>query len=156
MLDQEPSFQKEQLTQVWWSRVCPKRPQHHTQDEGGQPGRWVVPTGRGERSGVSRCAPGSQKSKQTTEGVPYAGLRCHLLQPGHVPCQVSSPQLVRPFSDHLHLYFQINPLAYSHVIRTYRLPSLGCPPQHSWGSLCSKLFFGELIYPWRQRGNKQD
>lgn len=66
------------------------------------------------------------------------------------------PQLVPSFSDHLHLYFQINPLAYSHVIRTYRLPSLGCPPQHSWGSLCSKLFFGELIYPWRQRGSKQD
>lgn len=59
-------------------------------------------------------------------------------------------------NNHPLLCFQINPLAYSHVIRTYRLPSSGCPPQHSWGSLCSKLFLGELIYPWRQRGGKQD
>ncbi|XP_010839247.1 PREDICTED: phosphatidylinositol N-acetylglucosaminyltransferase subunit Q [Bison bison bison] len=56
----------------------------------------------------------------------------------------------------LRLLMQINPLPFSHVVRTYRLPSCGCHPKHSWGSLCRKLFFGELIYPWRQRGDKQD
>ncbi|XP_067563317.1 phosphatidylinositol N-acetylglucosaminyltransferase subunit Q isoform X3 [Pseudorca crassidens] len=56
----------------------------------------------------------------------------------------------------LRLLMQINPLPYSRVVHTYRLPTCGCHPKHSWGSLCRKLFFGELIYPWRQRGNKQD
>lgn len=54
------------------------------------------------------------------------------------------------------LPLQINPLPYSHVVHTYRLPSCGCHPKHSWGTLCRKLFFGELIYPWRQREDKQD
>lgn len=54
------------------------------------------------------------------------------------------------------LSFQTNPLPYSHVVRIYRLPSCGCHPTHSWGALCRKLFFGELIYPWRQRGDQQD
>uniref|UniRef100_A0A5F9CS90 Phosphatidylinositol glycan anchor biosynthesis class Q n=1 Tax=Oryctolagus cuniculus TaxID=9986 RepID=A0A5F9CS90_RABIT len=54
------------------------------------------------------------------------------------------------------LSFQMQPLPYSRVVRVYRLPSCGCHPQHSWGSLCRKLFSGELIYPWRQRADKQD
>ncbi|NP_001085629.1 phosphatidylinositol glycan anchor biosynthesis class Q L homeolog isoform X1 [Xenopus laevis] len=56
----------------------------------------------------------------------------------------------------LRLLMQINPLPYSGVLQSYMLPSNQCYPKDSWGSLCRKLFIGELIYPWRQKGNKQD
>lgn len=88
--------------------------------------------------------------------VPLFALGLRLCRPYRLAAGVKFRVLEREAGRPLRLLMQINPLAYSHVIRTYRLPSLGCPPQHSWGSLCSKLFFGELIYPWRQRGSKQD
>ncbi|OCT61666.1 hypothetical protein XELAEV_18047695mg [Xenopus laevis] len=56
----------------------------------------------------------------------------------------------------LRLLMQINPLPYNGVLQSYMLPSNQCYPKDSWGSLCRKLFIGELIYPWRQKGNKQD
>ncbi|KAM5228195.1 phosphatidylinositol N-acetylglucosaminyltransferase subunit Q isoform 5-T5 [Ctenodactylus gundi] len=69
-----------------------------------------------------------------------------------VKLRILEPEAGRP----LRVLMQINPLPYSRVVHTYRLPSCGCHPKHSWGSLCRKLFFGELIYPWRQKGDKQD
>ncbi|XP_077172659.1 phosphatidylinositol N-acetylglucosaminyltransferase subunit Q isoform X2 [Paroedura picta] len=56
----------------------------------------------------------------------------------------------------LRLLMQINPLSYGCVVRTYRLPTYSCYPKDSWGSLCKKLFVGELIYPWKHKGEKQD
>ncbi|KAM8960236.1 phosphatidylinositol N-acetylglucosaminyltransferase subunit Q isoform 2-T2 [Pelodytes ibericus] len=56
----------------------------------------------------------------------------------------------------LRLLMQINPLPYGYVLQHYRLPSGRCYPKDSWGSLCKKLFIGELIYPWKQKGDKQD
>ncbi|KAL8175143.1 UNVERIFIED_CONTAM: hypothetical protein K2H54_014409 [Gekko kuhli] len=56
----------------------------------------------------------------------------------------------------LRLLMQINPLSYSGVVQTYRLPTYSCYPRDSWGSLCKKLFVGELIYPWKHKGEKQD
>ncbi|KAE8579173.1 hypothetical protein XENTR_v10023931 [Xenopus tropicalis] len=56
----------------------------------------------------------------------------------------------------LRLLMQINPLPFSGVLKSYMLPSNQCCPKDSWGSLCRKLFIGELIYPWKQKGNKQD
>lgn len=51
---------------------------------------------------------------------------------------------------------QINPLSYGSVVQTYRLPTYSCYPRDSWTSLCKKLFLGELIYPWKHKGEKQD
>ncbi|XP_061456003.1 phosphatidylinositol N-acetylglucosaminyltransferase subunit Q [Rhineura floridana] len=56
----------------------------------------------------------------------------------------------------LRLLMQINPLTYSRVVKVYRLPTYSCYPKDSWGSLCKKLFVGELIYPWKHKGEKQD
>ncbi|XP_019395510.1 PREDICTED: phosphatidylinositol N-acetylglucosaminyltransferase subunit Q isoform X1 [Crocodylus porosus] len=56
----------------------------------------------------------------------------------------------------LRLLMQINPLSYGRVVQTYRLPTYSCYPKDSWGSLCKKLFLGELIYPWKHKGEKQD
>lgn len=56
----------------------------------------------------------------------------------------------------LRLLMQINPLTYSSVVQTYRLPTYSCYPKDSWGSLCKKLFIGELIYPWKHKVQKQD
>uniref|UniRef100_A0A8B9QE65 Phosphatidylinositol glycan anchor biosynthesis class Q n=1 Tax=Apteryx owenii TaxID=8824 RepID=A0A8B9QE65_APTOW len=56
----------------------------------------------------------------------------------------------------LRLLMQINPLSYGSVVQTYRLPTYSCYPKDSWTSLCKKLFFGELIYPWKHKGEKQD
>ncbi|XP_004604274.1 phosphatidylinositol N-acetylglucosaminyltransferase subunit Q [Sorex araneus] len=88
--------------------------------------------------------------------LPLFALGLRLCRPYRLAAGVKFRVLEREAGRPLRLLMQINPLAYSHVVRTYRLPGSGCPPQHSWGSLCSKLFFGELIYPWRQRGAKQD
>lgn len=54
------------------------------------------------------------------------------------------------------LSLQINPLSYGSVVQTYRLPTYSCYPKDSWTSLCKKLFLGELIYPWKHKGEKQD
>ncbi|XP_027521629.1 phosphatidylinositol N-acetylglucosaminyltransferase subunit Q isoform X2 [Corapipo altera] len=56
----------------------------------------------------------------------------------------------------LRLLMQINPLSYGAVVQTYRLPTYSCYPKDSWASLCKKLFLGELIYPWKHKGEKQD
>uniref|UniRef100_A0ACB8FKJ8 Uncharacterized protein n=1 Tax=Sphaerodactylus townsendi TaxID=933632 RepID=A0ACB8FKJ8_9SAUR len=56
----------------------------------------------------------------------------------------------------LRLLMQINPLSYGSVVQTYRLPTYSCYPKDSWGSLCKKLFVGELIYPWKHKEEKQD
>ncbi|CAM4608477.1 unnamed protein product [Eretmochelys imbricata] len=56
----------------------------------------------------------------------------------------------------LRLLMQINPLSYGSVVQTYRLPTYACYPKDSWSSLCKKLFVGELIYPWKHKGEKQD
>ncbi|KFV79746.1 Phosphatidylinositol N-acetylglucosaminyltransferase subunit Q [Struthio camelus australis] len=56
----------------------------------------------------------------------------------------------------LRLLMQINPLSYGTVIQTYRLPTYSYYPKDSWTSLCKKLFFGDLIYPWKHKGEKQD
>ncbi|NXO52098.1 PIGQ acetylglucosaminyltransferase, partial [Aramus guarauna] len=56
----------------------------------------------------------------------------------------------------LRLLMQINPLSYGSVVQTYRLPTYSCYPKDSWASLCKKLFLGELIYPWKHKGDKQD
>ncbi|XP_010210387.1 PREDICTED: phosphatidylinositol N-acetylglucosaminyltransferase subunit Q [Tinamus guttatus] len=56
----------------------------------------------------------------------------------------------------LRLLMQINPLSYGSVVRTYSLPTYSCYPKDSWTSLCKKLFLGELIYPWKHKGEKQD
>ncbi|XP_054849322.1 phosphatidylinositol N-acetylglucosaminyltransferase subunit Q [Eublepharis macularius] len=56
----------------------------------------------------------------------------------------------------LRLLMQINPLSYGGVMQAYRLPTYSCYPKDSWGSLCKKLFVGELIYPWKHKGEKQD
>ncbi|XP_063200148.1 phosphatidylinositol N-acetylglucosaminyltransferase subunit Q-like [Chroicocephalus ridibundus] len=56
----------------------------------------------------------------------------------------------------LRLLMQINPLSYGSVVQTYRLLTYSCYPKDSWTSLCKKLFLGELIYPWKHKGEKQD
>ncbi|XP_027745430.1 phosphatidylinositol N-acetylglucosaminyltransferase subunit Q isoform X3 [Empidonax traillii] len=56
----------------------------------------------------------------------------------------------------LRLLMQINPLSYGAVVQTYKLPTYSCYPKDSWASLCKKLFLGELIYPWKHKGEKQD
>ncbi|XP_030068169.1 phosphatidylinositol N-acetylglucosaminyltransferase subunit Q [Microcaecilia unicolor] len=56
----------------------------------------------------------------------------------------------------LRLLMQINPLSYGRVVQLYSLPTSSSYPKDSWGSLLKKLFLGELIYPWRQKDNKQD
>uniref|UniRef100_A0A8C3X6W0 Phosphatidylinositol glycan anchor biosynthesis class Q n=1 Tax=Catagonus wagneri TaxID=51154 RepID=A0A8C3X6W0_9CETA len=88
--------------------------------------------------------------------LPLYSLGLRLCRPYRLAAGVKFRVLEREPGRPLRLLMQINPLPYSRVVNTYRLPSCGCHPQHSWGSLCRRLFFGELIYPWRQRGDKQD
>ncbi|KAL4659041.1 phosphatidylinositol N-acetylglucosaminyltransferase subunit Q isoform X2 [Arapaima gigas] len=56
----------------------------------------------------------------------------------------------------LHLMMEINPLKSSTVVQLYRTPTYSCYPKDSWWALCKKLFVGELIYPWRHKGFKED
>ncbi|XP_044602840.1 phosphatidylinositol N-acetylglucosaminyltransferase subunit Q isoform X2 [Equus asinus] len=88
--------------------------------------------------------------------LPLYSLGLRLCRPYRLAAGVKFRVLEHEAGRPLRLLMQINPLPYSRVVHTYRLPSCGCHPKHSWGSLCRKLFFGELIYPWRQRGDKQD
>ncbi|XP_048188264.1 phosphatidylinositol N-acetylglucosaminyltransferase subunit Q [Perognathus longimembris pacificus] len=88
--------------------------------------------------------------------LPLYSLGLRLCRPYRLAAGVKFQVLEQEAGRPLRLLMQINPLPYSRVVHTYRLPSCGCHPKHSWGSLCRKLFFGELIYPWRQRGEKQD
>ncbi|PNJ02392.1 PIGQ isoform 11, partial [Pongo abelii] len=88
--------------------------------------------------------------------LPLYSLGLRLCRPYRLAAGVKFRVLQHEAGRPLRLLMQINPLPYSRVVHTYRLPSCGCHPKHSWGALCRKLFFGELIYPWRQRGDKQD
>ncbi|XP_021089522.2 phosphatidylinositol N-acetylglucosaminyltransferase subunit Q isoform X2 [Mesocricetus auratus] len=88
--------------------------------------------------------------------LPLYSLGLRLCRPYRLAAGVKFRVLEQEKGRPLRLLMQINPLHYSHVVHTYRLSSCGCHPKHSWGSLCRKLFFGELIYPWRQREDKQD
>nr|KAF6294876.1 phosphatidylinositol glycan anchor biosynthesis class Q [Pipistrellus kuhlii] len=91
-----------------------------------------------------------------TNSLPLYALGLRLCRPYRLSAGVKFQVLEHEAGRPLRLLMQINPLPYNRVVHTYRLPSCGCHPKHSWGSLCRKLFFGELIYPWRQRGEKQD
>lgn len=88
--------------------------------------------------------------------LPLYALGLRLCRPYRLAAGVKFRVLEHEAGRPLRLLMQINPLPYGRVVHTYRLPSCGCHPKHSWSSLCRKLFFGELIYPWRQRGDKQD
>ncbi|XP_052050270.1 phosphatidylinositol N-acetylglucosaminyltransferase subunit Q isoform X3 [Apodemus sylvaticus] len=88
--------------------------------------------------------------------LPLYSLGLRLCRPYRLAAGVKFRVLEKEAGRPLRLLMQINPLPYNHVVHTYRLPSCGCHPKHSWGTLCRKLFFGELIYPWRQREDKQD
>uniref|UniRef100_A0A8C6RZP1 Phosphatidylinositol glycan anchor biosynthesis, class Q n=1 Tax=Nannospalax galili TaxID=1026970 RepID=A0A8C6RZP1_NANGA len=88
--------------------------------------------------------------------LPLYSLGLRLCRPYRLAAGVKFRVLEQEAGRPLRLLMQINPLPYNRVVHTYRLPSCGCHPKHSWGSLCRKLFFGELIYPWRQREDKQD
>ncbi|XP_026303333.1 phosphatidylinositol N-acetylglucosaminyltransferase subunit Q isoform X1 [Piliocolobus tephrosceles] len=88
--------------------------------------------------------------------LPLYSLGLRLCRPYRLAAGVKFRVLQHEAGRPLRLLMQINPLPYSRVMHTYRLPSCGCHPKDSWGALCRKLFFGELIYPWRQRGDKQD
>ncbi|XP_021106987.1 phosphatidylinositol N-acetylglucosaminyltransferase subunit Q isoform X2 [Heterocephalus glaber] len=88
--------------------------------------------------------------------LPLYSLGLRLCRPYRLAAGVKFRVLEHEAGRPLRLMMQINPLPYSRVVHTYRMASCGCHPKHSWGSLCRKLFFGELIYPWKQRGDKQD
>ncbi|XP_010618893.1 phosphatidylinositol N-acetylglucosaminyltransferase subunit Q isoform X1 [Fukomys damarensis] len=88
--------------------------------------------------------------------LPLYSLGLRLCRPYRLAAGVKFRVLEHEAGRPLRLMMQINPLPYSNVVHTYRLPTCGCHPKHSWGSLCRKLFFGELIYPWKQKGDKQD
>ncbi|XP_076998429.1 phosphatidylinositol N-acetylglucosaminyltransferase subunit Q [Tamandua tetradactyla] len=88
--------------------------------------------------------------------LPLYSVGLRLCRPYRLAAGVKFRVLEQEAGKPLCLLMQINPLSYSRVVDTYRLPSCGCHPKHSWGSLCRKLFFGELIYPWRQKRDKQD
>lgn len=51
---------------------------------------------------------------------------------------------------------QINPLKFSTMVQTYRVPTYSCYPKDSWVALVKKLFVGELVYPWRHKITKAD
>ncbi|XP_006146417.1 phosphatidylinositol N-acetylglucosaminyltransferase subunit Q isoform X2 [Tupaia chinensis] len=83
--------------------------------------------------------------------LPLYSLGLRLCRPYRLAAGVKFRVLEHQAGRPLRLLMQINPLPYSRVVQAYRLPSCGCRPTHSWGSLCRKLLSGELIYPWRQR-----
>ncbi|NP_001400208.1 phosphatidylinositol N-acetylglucosaminyltransferase subunit Q isoform 6 [Mus musculus] len=88
--------------------------------------------------------------------LPLYSLGLRLCRPYRLAAGVKFRVLEKEAGRPLRLLMQINPLSYNHVMHIYRLPRCGCHPKHSWGTLCRKLVFGELIYPWRQREDKQD
>ncbi|XP_006873896.1 PREDICTED: phosphatidylinositol N-acetylglucosaminyltransferase subunit Q [Chrysochloris asiatica] len=88
--------------------------------------------------------------------LPLYSVGLRLCRPYRLAAGVKFRVLGHEAGKPLRLLMQINPLPYSRVVHTYRLPSCGCHPKLSWSSLCRKLFFGELIYPWRQKSCKQD
>uniref|UniRef100_A0A8C2W2N5 Phosphatidylinositol glycan anchor biosynthesis class Q n=1 Tax=Chinchilla lanigera TaxID=34839 RepID=A0A8C2W2N5_CHILA len=71
--------------------------------------------------------------------LPLYSLGLRLCRPYRLAAGVKFHVLEHEAGRPLRLLMQINPLPYSSVVHTYRLPSSGCHPKHSWGSLCRKL-----------------
>ncbi|XP_028905205.1 phosphatidylinositol N-acetylglucosaminyltransferase subunit Q [Ornithorhynchus anatinus] len=88
--------------------------------------------------------------------VPLYALGLRLCRSYRLAAGVKFRVLEQEAGKPLRLLMQINPLSYGSVVQTYRLPTYSGCPKDSWGSLCKKLFVGELIYPWKQKGDKQD
>nr|XP_056722335.1 phosphatidylinositol N-acetylglucosaminyltransferase subunit Q [Euleptes europaea] len=88
--------------------------------------------------------------------LPLYSILLRLCRPYRLASGVKLRVLEQEAGKPLRLLMQINPLNYGAVVQTYRLPTYSCYPKDSWGSLCKKLFVGELIYPWKHKGEKQD
>lgn len=88
--------------------------------------------------------------------LPFYALLLRLCRSYRLAAGVKFCMLEQQKGKPLRLLMQINPLPYGQVLNTYRLPSSRCYPKDSWGSLCKKLFIGEVIYPWKQKQEKQD
>ncbi|XP_053327808.1 phosphatidylinositol N-acetylglucosaminyltransferase subunit Q [Spea bombifrons] len=97
-----------------------------------------------------------QMTTDLLNSVPVYALVLRLCRPYRLAAGVKFRMLEQQTGKPLRLLMQINSLPYGNVLQHYRLPSSRCYPKDSWGSLCKKLFIGELIYPWRQKGDKQD
>ncbi|KAG9467749.1 hypothetical protein GDO78_014402 [Eleutherodactylus coqui] len=83
--------------------------------------------------------------------LPFYALLLRLCRSYRLAAGVKFQMLEQKSGKPLRLLMQINPLPYGQVLQTYRLPSRRCYPKDSWGSLCKKLFIGEVIYPWKQK-----
>ncbi|XP_051824939.1 phosphatidylinositol N-acetylglucosaminyltransferase subunit Q isoform X2 [Antechinus flavipes] len=90
------------------------------------------------------------------DSLPFYSIGLRLCRSYRLAAGVKFRVLEQEVGRPLRLLMQINPLSYSSVVQTYRLPTYSCYPKDSWGSLCKKLFFGELIYPWKHKEDKQD
>ncbi|XP_068102828.1 phosphatidylinositol N-acetylglucosaminyltransferase subunit Q [Hyperolius riggenbachi] len=88
--------------------------------------------------------------------LPFYALLLRLCRSYRLAAGVKFGMLEQQSGKPLRLLMQINPLPYGEVLDTYRLPSNRCYPKDSWGSLCKKLFIGEVIYPWKEEDRKQD
>ncbi|XP_044289239.1 phosphatidylinositol N-acetylglucosaminyltransferase subunit Q isoform X3 [Varanus komodoensis] len=88
--------------------------------------------------------------------LPFYSVGLRLFQSYRLASGVKFRVLEQETGKPLRLLMQINPLTYSRVVQMYRLPTYSCYPKDSWGTLCKKLFVGELIYPWKHKGEKQD
>ncbi|KAG8557570.1 hypothetical protein GDO81_016660 [Engystomops pustulosus] len=87
--------------------------------------------------------------------LPFYALLLRLCRSYRLAAGVKFQMLEQKSGKPLRLLMQINPLPYGQVLQTYRLTSRRCYPKDSWGSLCKKLFIGEVIYPWKQKKDKQ-
>ncbi|XP_071427299.1 phosphatidylinositol N-acetylglucosaminyltransferase subunit Q [Pithys albifrons albifrons] len=90
------------------------------------------------------------------DSLPFYSLLLRLCRSYRLAAGVKFRVLEQQDGKPLRLLMQINPLSYGAVVQTYRLPTYSCYPKDSWASLCKKLFLGELIYPWKHKGEKQD
>ncbi|XP_063286593.1 phosphatidylinositol N-acetylglucosaminyltransferase subunit Q [Pelobates fuscus] len=88
--------------------------------------------------------------------LPLYALVLRLCRSYRLAAGVKFRMLLQEEGKCLRLLMQINPLPYGKVLQQYKIPSGKFDPKDSWGSLCKKLFIGELIYPWRQERDKQD
>ncbi|KAM4631778.1 phosphatidylinositol N-acetylglucosaminyltransferase subunit Q isoform 1-T6 [Discoglossus pictus] len=88
--------------------------------------------------------------------LPIFALGLRLCRSYRLAAGVKFRMLEQQTGKALRLLMQINPLTYGAVLQTYKLPTSRCYPKDSWVTLCKKLFIGELIYPWKQKGDKED
>ncbi|KAM4697627.1 phosphatidylinositol N-acetylglucosaminyltransferase subunit Q [Rhinophrynus dorsalis] len=88
--------------------------------------------------------------------LPFYSLLLRLCRSYRLAVGVKFRMLEQKTGTPLRLLMQINPLPYGLVLKTYSLPYNRYYPKDSWGTLCKKLFLGELIYPWKNKGDKQD